>query len=53
VKGASGFTHGFRRDVLVDPSSGRVGLTPMSPQAAAAVTIADLLPFAICDRLPD
>ncbi|GGO88370.1 hypothetical protein GCM10011584_15180 [Nocardioides phosphati] len=51
VKGSRGFTSGFRSDVLVDPSSGRVGLTPTSPQAAAAVTVADLLPFAICDRL--
>lgn len=51
VKTAMGFTDGFRPDVLVDPSTGRIGLRPTSPHAAAAVTLADLLPFAICDEL--
>lgn len=51
VDTAPGFTDGFRPDVQVDPSSGRVGLRPKAPQAAAAVTVADLLPFAICDRI--
>lgn len=51
VKGARGFADGFGQQVLVDPSSGRVGLVPRSPQAARAVTLADLLPFAICDEI--
>lgn len=51
VDSSMGFTDGFRQDVLVDPSTGRIGLRPTSPHAAAAVTLADLLPFAICDEL--
>jgi hypothetical protein len=51
VEGSPGFAKGFVPDVLVDPSSGRVGLRPRAPRAAAAVTLADLLPFAICDEI--
>jgi hypothetical protein len=51
VPTAMGYADGFRAQALVDPSSGRVGLRPKTPQAAAAVTMADLLPFAICDEI--
>ncbi|HSX67314.1 hypothetical protein [Nocardioides sp.] len=51
VTTAMGFADGFRRDVLNDPSTGRIGLRTKAPQAAAAVTVADLLPFAICDAI--
>lgn len=51
VATAMGFADGFRGDVLNDPSTGRIGLRPRAPQAAAAVTMADLLPFAICDAI--
>lgn len=51
VETAPGFTDGFRQQVLVDPSTGRVGLRARRPRAAAAVTLADLLPFAICDAI--
>jgi hypothetical protein len=48
---AMGYRDGFGPDALVDPSTGRIGLRIRTPQAAAAVTLADLLPFAICDEL--
>jgi hypothetical protein len=47
------FRDGFGGDALVDPSTGRVGLTVTHPRAAAAVTLAELLPFAVCnEKLP-
>lgn len=48
---ALGFADGFRGDVLDDPSTGRIGLRPRAPRAAAAVATAGLLPFAICDEI--
>lgn len=51
VDTAMGYRDGFGPDALVDPSTGRIGLRPRAPHAAAAVTLADLLPFAICDEL--
>lgn len=51
VDTAAGFTDGFRPQVQVDPSTGRIGLTTKAPHAAAAVTLSDLLPFAICNEL--
>ncbi|MDO7868266.1 hypothetical protein [Nocardioides jiangxiensis] len=50
TSGAAGFTDGFASDVLDDPSTGRIGLRPKKPNAAAAVTLDDLLPFAVCNR---
>lgn len=44
------FRDGFGGDALVDPSTGRIGLTVTSPPAAAAATLAELLPFAVCNE---
>lgn len=35
-----------------DPATGRIGLRVTDPQAAAAVTLAGRLPFAICNQSP-
>ena len=51
IRSAEAFTDGFRPEVLDDPSTGRIGLRPKAPYAAAAVTLDDLLPFAICNSV--
>jgi hypothetical protein len=51
VDTAMGYRDGFGPDALVDPSTGRIGLRLRTPHGAAAVTLADLLPFAICDEI--
>jgi hypothetical protein len=48
--GPTGFADGFDRAV-VDPSSGRIGYTVVDPAAAAALTLTDVLPFAVCDEV--
>ena len=48
--GPTGFADGFDRAV-VDPSSGRIGYTVVDTAAAAALTLTDALPFAVCDEV--
>jgi hypothetical protein len=43
------FRDGFVGEPVDDPSSGRIGYRVTSPRAAAAVTLEELLPFAVCN----
>lgn len=47
----TGFSEGFGRAV-VDPSTGRIGYPVLDPPAAAALTLTEVLPFAVCDQVP-
>lgn len=41
----------FGDDPVVDPGTGRIGLTVTSPPAAGRLTLGDVLPFAVCDEV--
>jgi hypothetical protein len=43
------FRDGYAGDPIDDPSTGRIGFRVTNPPAAAAVTLDDLLPFAVCN----
>lgn len=49
--GGTGFDDGFGRAV-VDPSTGRIGYPVLDPPVAAALTLTDVLPFAVCNEVP-
>jgi hypothetical protein len=43
------FRDGFAGEPVDDPSTGRIGYRVANPPAAAAVTLEELLPFAVCN----
>ena len=48
--GSIGFGDAFTMPV-VDPSTGRIGYAVAGPHAAAAATLTELLPFAVCNEV--
>jgi hypothetical protein len=46
-----GLEDGFEGLAVADPSTGRIGLRVVDPVAAATFTLAEMLPFAVCNEV--
>ena len=49
--GGIGLDAGFEGLAVADPSTGRIGLRVVNPVAAATLTLAEMLPFAVCNEV--
>jgi hypothetical protein len=49
--GGIGLQEGFEGLAVADPSTGRIGLRVVDPLAAAALTLGEMLPFAVCNEV--